>query len=290
MCLILLAQRPPWSFWKKFNTLRPPVSHRTKLNWLLASDRTAKAATKEADAARYLAALRKELQAIQAEYDAGQYDFLTVTPPTDVDGLTALLTSLLQKLNRDEAVVQFFIATLKDEVTQQKTVAGLPAGFVDFPAAIKTGIRIRYDKAAKVLHFSGLMTAAQQTILLTDLSLTTVTGITACQDAIKEFFTSPRLAVKFFEPVFTAPLAKQPSAVDFNAQLPDQLAAKVTYVAEQRLLRFTGIMSNTEKTRILALSGNADYVTAVNSLAAQPQTPPPDKPHLVDRHRSRSTV
>lgn len=34
---------------------------------------------KEADAARFLAALRKELQAIQAENDPAQYDFLS--PP-----------------------------------------------------------------------------------------------------------------------------------------------------------------------------------------------------------------
>ena len=82
-----------------------------ELNWLLAADRSAKAATKEADAARFLAALRKDLQAIQAEYDPAQYDFLTAVPPTDVDSLTTLLTSLLQKLNRDEAATQFFIAT-----------------------------------------------------------------------------------------------------------------------------------------------------------------------------------
>ena len=39
--------------------------------------------------------------------------------------------------------------------------------------------------------------------------------------AVDELFRLPRLAVKFFEPVFTAPLDVLPSAVDFKAQLPD---------------------------------------------------------------------
>ncbi len=238
-----------------------------ELNWLLAADRSAKAAVKEADAARFLAALRKELQGIQAEYDAARYQFLTVTPPTDVDGLTALLTSLLQRLSRDETATQFFIATLKDEVRQQKTVTGLPAGFVDFPAAIKTGIRISYDKAAKMLHFSGLMTAAQQTTLL---SLASLTGIAAYQDAIKGFFTSPRLAVKFFEPVFTAPLTRLPAAVDFKT-LPDAaLAQKISYDSERRLLRFAGILGKDEQAALEALSSDVAYRNALTVIAAQP--------------------
>ena len=99
-----------------------------ELNWLLAADRSAKAAMKEADAARFLAALRKELQAIQTEHDPAQYNFLTVMPPTDVDSLTALLTSLLQKLNRDEAATQFFIATLRDEVSHGNDGRRLASG------------------------------------------------------------------------------------------------------------------------------------------------------------------
>ena len=94
--------------WKRIDHLKATGFTPDELNWLLAADRSAKAAVKETDAARFLAALRKELQAIQAEYDPAQYDFLTAMPPTDVDGLTALLTSLLQKLNRDEAADAVF--------------------------------------------------------------------------------------------------------------------------------------------------------------------------------------
>lgn len=254
-----------------------------ELNWLLAADRSAKAATKEADAARFLAGLRKELQAIKADHDPARYDFLTVTPPTDVDGLTDLLTSLLQKLNRDETAAQFVLNTLRDEVSIDATVAGLPAGF-DFPAAIKNAIRIRYDEPASTIHFTGLMTAAQRTILLTDPSLAAVTGMAAYQEAIEELFTRPRLALKFYEPVFTAPLADLPAAVDFNALADAALALRISYDAEQHLLRFAGIMSKGEKAALDALSADLDYRTAVQTLFTQPGTiaPPDSRIWLMD--------
>ncbi|MBC7900712.1 MAG: hypothetical protein H7070_11745, partial [Saprospiraceae bacterium] len=321
-------------------------------NWLLAADRTAKAAVKESDAVRFLAALRKELQLIQTEYSPAQYDFLTAVPPTDVDSLTALLTTLLQKLNRDDAAVQLFIAALRDEVNLETTVAGLPSGF-DFPPAIKSAIRIAYEPAIyfntvmtaaqrttlltdpslaavtglltyqeaidqlfeqpgrviisdlptgftfpanitglpnnipiryeSVLRFTGLMTAAERSTLLTDASLAAVTGIAAYQDAIDQFFTTPRLALKFYDPVFTAPLASLPDAVDFKT-LPDTLAPKISYDAERRLLQFKGILSDEEKAALDALSADADYLNAVNSVATQPQTaaPPDERIWLMD--------
>ncbi|MDN3514337.1 MAG: neuraminidase-like domain-containing protein [Candidatus Brocadia sp.] len=258
-----------WKFVEGVDRLKTTGFTPDELNWLLAADRSAKAATKENDAARFLTALRKDLQAIQAEYDQGKYAFLTVTPPTDVDGLTALLTSLLQKLNRDEATAQFFIAILRDEVAQEAVVAGLPAGF-DFPAAIRSVIRIRYDEPTTTLRFTGLMTAVERTTLLTDASLAAVTGIASYQEAIEEFFTRPRLALKFFEPIFTAPLANLPAAVDFKS-LPDAaLALKISYDSEQHLLSFAGILSKDEKAALDALSADAAYRKAVNSLFTQP--------------------
>ena len=99
----------------------------------------------------------------------------------------------------------------------------------------------------------------------------------------------PRLAVKFFEPVFTAPLKTLPSAIDFKAQLPADLAAKISYDSEQGLLRFAGIMTNAEQEALNALVPNVlppdvAYHIAVNSLAAQPQTiaPPDDRIWLTE--------
>ena len=98
-------------------------------------------------------------------------------------------------------------------------IGDLPAGFT-FPVII-TGapnhIPVLYEP---MMRITGLMTPAQQTTLLTDGSLAAATGIASYQAAIAEFFRAPRLALKFLDPVFTAPLAHLPPVVDFKA-LPD---------------------------------------------------------------------
>jgi receptor-binding and translocation channel-forming TcA subunit of Tc toxin/ABC toxin-like protein/neuraminidase-like protein len=340
-------------FLEKIDQLKATGFKADELNWLLAADRAAKAAVKESDAVRFLTGLRKDLQGIHAEYDPGKYPFLT--PPIDEEQLVALLTSLLQKLNRDEAAVQFFIGALKGEISQERTVAALPAGFI-FPAVITgapNNIAIHYDPALRfsgamtaaqrtvlltdpslaavtgllsyqqaiqdlfqqagrvavtnlpagftfpapitgapnnipiryepVLRFNGLMTAAQRATLMTDPSLAAVTGIASYRGAIEGFFTEPRLALKFYDPVFTAPLGALPPAIDFKAQLPADLAAKISYDPEQHLLRFAGIMRTDEQAALNALVPNVlpvevAYHNAVNSLATQPQTiASPDK-------------
>jgi hypothetical protein len=271
-----------WEFVERIDYLKATGFTPDELNWLLTGDRTATSATPETDAARFLLTLRQELQAIQAEYDPAQYSFLTTIPPTDVEGLTTLLTGLLQKLNRDEAGTQFFIATLRDEVNLETTVAGLPAGFV-FPDAIKSKskstIRISYDESTTTLRFTGLMTATQRTTLLTDTSLAAVTGIAAYQAAIHELFDRPRLELKFFELVFTAPLANLPAEIDFKALTDPALALRISYDAEQRLLRFSGILSKEDKLALDALSTDVAYLDAVASLATQPGliAPPSDR-------------
>jgi hypothetical protein len=325
-----------------------------ELNWLLAADRSAKSALKEAAAARFLAALRKDLQTIRAENDPAQYGFLTDLPPTDEGQLNGLLSALLQKLNRTEAEANLFSAVLRGGVRLEASVQGLPASFT-FPPDITTPpnhIPIEYDEPNSMLRFSGLMTPAQRTILLTDSTLSAVTNNPAYTNAIEELFQGspaavakyayteievtlpgglslpvdrpslpiryddftdptnpklsftgvmtdaerlaliaegnpalvieelfnlPRLAVKFYEPLFSAPLADLPPAVNFGAQLPADLAAKVNYDAEQRLLRFNGIMRQDERASLHALVPNLlpaeiAYHNAVNSLAAQPQT------------------
>lgn len=272
-----------WDFVETLGHLKATGFKPDELNWLLARDLSAKAAMSEAEAARFLAALRQELQRLQAEYDPAQYDFLTVTPPTDVDSLTTLLTSLLQKLNRDEASIQFFLATLSDEITQERAIAGLPLGF-SFPEAITDTIPISYSESTAMLRFTGLMTPAQRNTLLNDPSLAMITGVADYQDGIEELFMRPRLALKFFETIFTAPLANLPEAVDFNSLVDPALVLKISYDSKQHWLRFAGIMSSEEQTALNNLSADADYRNAVNSLATQPElvTPPDDRIWLLD--------
>ena len=272
-----------WDFVETLGHLKTTGFKLDELNWLLARDLSAKAAMSEAQAARFLAALRQELQRLQTEYDPAQYDFLTVTPPTDVDSLTRLLTTLLQKLNRDDAAIQFFLATLSDEVNQERAIARLPLGFI-FPEAITDTIPISYSESTVMLRFTGLMTPTQRNTLLNDPSLASITGIADYQDAIEELFMRPRLALKFFEPIFTAPLANLPEAVDFNSLVDPALVLKISYDSEQRLLRFAGIMSSEEQTALNNLSADAGYRNAVNSLATQPElvTPPDARIWLLD--------
>lgn len=186
---------------------------------------------------------------------------------------TAIPAAVRANPNYQGAIGELYEQSLKamnDSFSMEQEVA-LPAGFV-FPATITgapNAIPIRYDQR---LRFTGVMTAAQSTKLLTDPALAVVTALPAYREAIQEFFNQPLLAVKFFEPVFTAPLVKQPEEVDFKAQLPDALAAKISFDPEQRQLRFNGIMTAAEKTALLGLSGDTGFVAAINSLADQPQS------------------
>ena len=411
--------RAALAFVETIDAVKASASTPDELDWLLAGNRSAKAAVKEADAARFLTALRKNLQAIHAEYDPAQYPFLN--PPSDEGGLATLLTSLLLKLGRDDAAAGAFLKTLRGSVSLEASAQGLPAGFA-FPAVITaapnyipiqhdgpagvfrltgvmteaqqtlllddtmpalvalrttgqlktsvpstfppftfpTQIPIQYDAGNQVFRFTGLMTDAQQATLLTDPSLASVTTdskyraaindlreqsraalasyrsaiedlygrslaagdnyvavevataatgvllpadrpslpiryiaagqklrftgvmtdneLTALSDQgnsldeITELFDAPRLAVKFFEPAFTAPLDALPPAVDFKAQLSADLAGKLSYDVEQRMLRVNGILSNGDKQALDLLSSDGPYLAAVQDLFDQPRT------------------
>ena len=117
-----------WDFLEKVGRLKNTGFNMDELHWLLCADRSAKAAVKETDAAKFLFELRKALQAIRSQYDASKYEFLTATPPTDEEQLAGLLTTLLQKLNRDETAVSFFLATLRGDVIRRCRWATLLAG------------------------------------------------------------------------------------------------------------------------------------------------------------------
>jgi hypothetical protein len=429
--------RAAFEFVEKVDLIKASGFGPDELDWLLAANRDAKAATKETTAARFLTSLRKDLQAVTAQYDPAQYAFLN--PPSQTDSLTALLTSLLQQLGRDAPAAQFFIDTVSDSIVQEQEVANLaetfsfpatitgapnnipiryepalvfagamtpsqqtrlkdatnpdlaavtglqsykdaidalfdapgkpvivalPAGFSFLPSitAGPNAIPIRYKPVLRLsgtsinarLQFTGTMIASQKTVLLTDPSLSAVTGLVSYQQAINalfttpgqpamadlppgfafpagitggtnnipislsyipaqylsgvitnqqrnalqgivtgntqytqaidEFFKRPHLALKFFEPVFTAPLPQLPAAVDFKTLADPALALKVSYDAEQGLLRVAGFLSSEEQQALLSLSNVPAYVAAVNSLSTQPglNTFPAEKIWLTD--------
>ena len=153
-------------------------------------------------------------------------------------------------------------------------------GGITLPATLPS-LPIRYDAPRQKLSFTGLMSNAERLALL---------GIaTNPAGPIQELFDTPRMAVKFFEPVFAHALQHLPAAIDFNTQLTPELAPKIEYDAEKRLLRFKGIMRQSEQTELNALVPNVlpdeiAYHNAINDLFAQPQAviPPDERIWLTD--------
>lgn len=239
------------------------------LNYLLTADFSAKASIKEAVAGRFLLTLRNSLQTISAEFDPAQYEFLQASPPSDTDKFEELLTTLLQRLGKDDGSINYIKNVLENTASTESKVEGLPANF-DFPPTISNVIKIRYNDTSKMIRFTGLMTNAERNKLLNDATLAAVTGIPAYQEVIEELYQQPRLALKFFEPRFSAPLPSLPQAIDFRTQLPQELASKISYDASEQRLQFTGSMSKSEKEALDVLSADADYLNAINSLYTQP--------------------
>lgn len=236
-----------------------------EVSYLLAADLSGKTAQPEKNVALLLANLRKALQQVAKENDASDL-------PSDEDSLENLLTSQLQSLGWDDNSISSVRAILRNEFQADVTIATLPTTFVDFPQAIKAAIQISFDNATKRMRFTGLMTATERNTLLTDTSLSSLTGIVDYQNAINDFYDAPRLLLKFFQPDFAVPLVNLPFVIDFKSQLPKELAARVSYDPEQSLLRFAGIMSALEKAALDSLSVDPSYLNAVLSLYDQPRT------------------
>ena len=211
-----------------------------ELCWLLGADRSAKAATKEADTATFLRALRKQLQTVRATYDQG-------TPPTDVGQLDALLIRLLAELNRSDTEARSFLATLRGPVVLQSAAAGLPPTFA-FPAAVS--MPITHDAAAKVLRLTGVMTDAQLTSLLDDTGPARTALRAANQPAV-------------------------PAQLPTGFAFPAAITVPIAYDEPNERLRFTGLMTDEQRTTLLsdpsltAVIDDPGYVSAVQALFQQ---------------------
>jgi hypothetical protein len=248
------------------------------LDWLLAANPDSKAAPKPDSTIRFLAALRKDLQAIAADHEPSQFPFLApVGGPVDETALTGLLTDLLGKLGRDEVSIAKFLSVLDGTVGLEAPVSGLPATFA-FPPAVTgapNNIPIRFDAAAGVLRFKGVMTNAQRALLLGGLIPPGVTGQPSYVAAIHDLHAQPRMTVRFYDPTFTVSLAALPPGIDFTAQLSAELAGKISYDPERQVLTFAGVMTGSEMSALHSLASGpsgSDYQDSVTSLAMQPGT------------------
>ena len=157
-----------------------------------------------------------------------------------------------------EEMFQQSAAAITNYLSQEVEVA-LPGG-VTLPAHLPS-IPIRYNSATQKLSFIGVMTDDERLALKAANPTPHARNHAHARGRIEELFSLPRLAVKFFEPVFTAPLEALPPAVDFKAQLPADLAA------ENRL-----------RCRTAFAAFYRHHETVLNSRCSTPLCPPPRWP------------
>lgn len=266
-----------------------------ELAYVLSADFSVKPAPARKNITLFLARLQGELKKIAAEYEAS-------TLPDDAEGLTLILTTLLQKLNRAPEVVTAITELMNDQnVTTVHLNKPFPPNF-EFPASITKDVKISYDPAHNNLSFTGVMTNAIKITLLTDPSMDSllsdpkldpnvVSTKPDYQHAVDGLYNAPRhfaeTEMKFFtSPVFSVPLAALPDEVNFT-QLPKDLGAKILFDGEQKLLQFTGEMASAEQAALKSLSlspadpVNIAYVAAIDVLNALSNSPASlDDPNL----------
>lgn len=241
------------------------------LNYVLTADPEADAAVKEETAGKFLASLRQSVQDIALSFDPAQYDFLQTTPPTDSDSLTGLLTELLAIMARPESDLNAIRGILTGINVVNTEVSGLPAAF-DFPAVITDDIRISWDDATSTMTFIGLMTDPEFTTLTTSPDLAPVTGLLSYQEAIADMFWQPRLVFRFYGNLFQTTLDTLPESIDFEAQLPEELATILEYDEESQVLSASGILNADDVVLLNALSSDADYLLAIQELYLAPRS------------------
>jgi hypothetical protein len=243
-----------------------------QLNYVLAGDTAAKGAATERMAGTMLGGIRKTLQAIAVANDKA-------SAPTAADALATTLLAQLQTLGWDSTSAGTVVDLLNDRLVLRRPVPSLPPTFA-FPAAVLNTTAIAFETATNSVVFTGFMTDAQKATLLA------VSPAADYQAAIADIHETQRLLIKFFRPRFVAPLDALPPRIAFTAQIPKELAAKISYDTERRTLVFFGAMTSVERDALMALPPppaagpppppDADYQSAIQTLFNAPRTASPE--------------
>ncbi|MCB2190550.1 MAG: peptidoglycan-binding protein [Deltaproteobacteria bacterium] len=166
------------------------------------------------------------------------------------------------------------IDTLSGRMSYQTELSSLPGGLV-WPAGLAS--RISHDTDQGLLMIDGPLTTAERT------ALRGLSGSAVYRQAVERLYQAPRDCVanrmKSFEyPDFSEPLAALPAGLEFPAALRD----RVHYDHTAARLCFRGMMADSERTILLALSADTDYQSAVGKLYDAPlaYSPAPDKVYL----------
>jgi hypothetical protein len=251
------------AFLKFLDRIQASGFNTDRLNYILTGDPAAKSALAEKAVTPILSTLQKSLQAIAAANDPS-------TMPTTADALNGIITTQLQTLGWDSGTIQALLATFSNQLQQQRILKNPPLNF-DFPAAISNAIKVGFDKVTQSVRFNGVMTDPEKNTLLTDVSLNAVTANPSYQRLIGDLYDTPRLLMKLFLPSFSAPLATLPGTIRFSDLGAKDLAAKIQYDTVRNQLDFFGIMSVDDQDALNALSADANYLAAIQSLFNQPR-------------------
>jgi hypothetical protein len=233
-----------------------------QLNYVLAGDTAAKGAATERMAGTVLDGLRKTLHAIAVANDKA-------SAPTAEDALATTLLAQLQTLGWDSISAAAVVDLLNDRLVFRRPVPSLPA-ILPFPAAVLKATAISFETAKNNVVFTGFMTDLQKATLLA------VSPAADYQAAITDIHETQRLLIKFFRPRFVAPLDALPPRIAFTAQIPKELATRISYDTERHELVFFGAMTNAERDALKALApppalgpappSDADYQSAIQIL------------------------
>ena len=182
----------------------------------------------------------------------------TIAPDPDGE-VTARKLALLKW---DTGHIEEVVKTLKGSVVYSVTLNVLPAGLI-FPNEVKE--KVSYNADARKLNFNGPMTLVERAALLG------LSGDASYQAAVGQLFDAPRNLVAektkaFSWPPFAAPLLALPAGVVF----PSEMKGRIFYDKSAQGLKFNGLMTEAEKSRLLGLSGDASYQAAVNLLFNAP--------------------
>lgn len=228
------------------------------LKYLLKSDLTSRSAPAEDNVTLFLANLRSELVRIYSEYDAGS---LSVR----AGELNERLSHQFQVLGWSQGDITKVLDVLNNRNIQTIHIPSLPDG-TTFSSAVQD-IQISLDMNTKLLTFTGVMTDTEKTALDTEIPTST-----DYRNAIQIFYDLPRNDIlkrimKFYTPyVYEEPLDNLPASVRFSDLSPDDVAEKVLYNAERKVLQFKGDMTLEEKSKLDFLSIDNAYRTAIQNL------------------------
>jgi len=180
----------------------------------------------------------------------------------------------LASLQWPAELVNHVIETLTGTVTYRAALTALPPELAPppdptFPPSV--GGRVAYATTARQMAVVGPLTTKQRE------DLRNMSADPAWRTALDDLFDQPRKFVadrmRAFEyPTFRADLAKLPS----KAVFPEGLRSRIFYDTTTKQLCFVGVMTDTEKDTLDALSGVAAYRAAVQKLFAAPLAYVPD--------------